>query len=254
MERVRAADDGSSERRLLEEFTRTRAPAALDALVERYRPLARSLALRYRGGSEPLEDLVQVAELGLVKAIGRFDPSLGKPFTAYAVPTILGELKRHFRDRVWNVRLPRGLQETSARVLSARDRLTERTGRTPTAREIADELEIEVDEALEALAAAEARYTASLDAPRGADPEAPALIDRLGRSEAGYERVETNLAAHAAVLDTREHRVLRLRFEDGLTQDEIGERIGVSQMQVSRISRRGLRKLLDAVQGAAEPA
>jgi RNA polymerase sigma-B factor len=237
------------EERLLEDYARTRRPSALDELVERYRPLARSLALRYKGGSEPMEDLFQVAELGLVKSIQGFDPELGRPFTAYAVPTILGEIKRHFRDRVWNLRLPRGLQEATMTVTDVRDRLTERLGHEPTPEEIADDCELDADEVAEALRAAELRYTVSLDAPRRGDPEAPAAIDTIGREEFGYDRVESNLAVESAALDERERRVLELRFAGGMTQAAIGERLGVSQMQISRISRKGLEKLLTAVQG-----
>jgi RNA polymerase sigma-B factor len=239
----------SREGRLLADYACTRSPDALDELVERYRPLARSLALRYKGGSEPMEDLFQVAELGLVKSIQGFDPELGKPFTAYAVPTILGEIKRHFRDRVWNLRLPRGLQEATMTVTDVQDRLTERLGREPSATEIADACELNTDEVDEALRAAEVRYTVSLDAPRRGDPEAPAAIDTIGQEELGYDRVESNIAVESASLEARERRVLELRFANGMTQAAIGERLGVSQMQISRISRRGLQKLLVAVQG-----
>ncbi len=256
MDRTDQARMRSGEARALRDYLRTRSPQALEALVVRYRPLARSLATRYRGAAEPLEDLFQVSELGLVKAIKGFDPSLGKPFTAYAVPTMLGEIKRHFRDRVWNLRLPRGLQESTAAVTSARDRVTERLGRDPSPREIAEELEVEVEVVLEALAAAEIRYTVPLEAPRGNDPDAPAAIDHFGSVDGGYDRVEADDAAAGAGLDERERTVLELRFEENLTQTEIGKRLGVSQMQISRISRKGLTKLLRAVRGdppAGEP-
>jgi RNA polymerase sigma-B factor len=242
-------ETGSKEGRLLAEFARTREPKLLEELVERYRPLARSLALRYRGGSEPLEDLFQVAELGLVKSIQGFDPDRGKPFSAYAVPTILGEIKRHFRDRVWNLRLPRGLGEAAMTVTGVEDKLTERLGRTPRAEEIAAGCALDPAEVSEAKQAAEARYTVSLEAPRRGEPDAPAAIDTLGEIDRGYDRVEAELAAHTAALDERERFVLELRFKRGMTQQAIGDRIGVSQMQVSRISRRALGKLLAAVRG-----
>lgn len=220
-------------------------------------PLARSLAMRYRGGSESIDDLVQVASLGLVKAVDRFDPERGKPFTAFAVPTILGELRRHFRDHVWNLRLPRGLQELTMRVDAAVEAVTERLGRLPTPSEIAAHLAIPTELVLESIAAKQARRTLSLDTPPTTDGESAAPVDMISRLEHGYDRVEAQLACADADLDERESRVLRLRFVDGLTQQEIGRLLGVSQMQVSRINRRALWKLLTAVRGeeaVVEPA
>jgi RNA polymerase sigma-B factor len=235
---------------LLRRYAETGDPALRDELVDRFMPLARSLAMRYRGGSEPLDDLVQVANLGLVKAIDGFDPARGKPFTAYAVPTILGELRRHFRDHVWPVHLPRSLQERTLQVEDAITELTERCGRFPTVGQIAKRLDVDQEEVLDAMRADEARRTLSLDAPRRRDEEDPtSTIETVGCEEAGYDTVEASLSARAAGLDEREWRVLRLRFVDDLNQYEIGERIGVSQMQVSRIVRGALRKLLGAVQG-----
>jgi RNA polymerase sigma-B factor len=227
-------------------------PEVREELVERFMPLARSLALRYRGGSEPLDDLMQVACLGLVKAIDGFDPARGKPFTAYAVPTILGELRRHFRDHVWPVHLPRSLQERTLDVEEAITRLTEDLGRFPTVAQIAERLDIEQEDVLDAMRADEARRTLSLDAPRRRDEEdaAPA-VEAVESEEPGYDTVEASLAAQAAGLDEREWHVLRLRFSENLNQYEIGARIGVSQMQVSRIIRGALRKLLGAVRGDA---
>lgn len=227
--------------------------ALREELVDRFMPLARSLAMRYRGGSEPIDDLVQVANLGLVKAIDGFDPGREKPFTAYAVPTILGELRRHFRDHVWPVHLPRSLQERTLEVEEAMTRLTEKLGRVPTIAQIAERLELEQEEVLEAMRADEARRTLSLDAPRHRDEdESVPMVETVASEDAGYDTVEASLSARAAGLDEREWRVLRLRFVDNLNQYEIGERIGVSQMQVSRIIRAALRKLLGAVQGHAE--
>jgi RNA polymerase sigma-B factor len=224
-----------------------------EELVDRFMPLARSLAMRYRGGSEPIDDLVQVANLGLVKAIDGFDPGRGKPFTAYAVPTILGELRRHFRDHVWPVHLPRSLQERTLEVEEAMTRLTEQLGRVPTVGQIAERLDLEREEVLDAMRADEARRTLSLDAPRLRDEEESVpMVETVASDEAGYDTVEASLSAGAAGLDEREWRVLRLRFVDQLNQYEIGERIGVSQMQVSRIIRAALRKLLGAVQGQGD--
>ena len=237
---------------LLRRYAATRSPALRDELVRRFMPLARSLAMRYRRRTESLDDLVQVASLGLVKSIDGFDPERGRPFTAYAVPTILGELRRHFRDHVWNVRLPRGLQELTLKVDEATNALTEELGRFPTAAQIADRLGISTEDVLEALEAASARRTMSLDAPRISDDEALPTVETIGRPEAGYEQVEADLVSGDAGLDEREWLVLRLRFVEELTQQEIGRRLGVSQMQISRISRRALWKLLAAVRG--EPA
>jgi RNA polymerase sigma-B factor len=239
---------------LLARFARTRDPALKEELVHRFLPLARSLALRYRGASEQLEDLIQVASLGLVKALDGFDPERGRSFIAYAAPTILGELRRHFRDRVWEVRLPRGLQERTMAVAEAAQKLSEQFGQTPTTDQIAERLDLSAEAVAEALQADEARRTLSLDVPRNrADAESAAMVEMVGRLEPGYDRVEAQLAAEGAPLTERERRVLRLRFEDGLNQYEIGGRLGVSQMQISRIMRRALRKLLEAVQGV-EPA
>jgi RNA polymerase sigma-B factor len=238
---------------LLRRYAECGDSALREELVDRFMPLARSLAMRYRGGSEPIDDLVQVANLGLVKAIDGFDPGRGKPFTAYAVPTILGELRRHFRDHVWPVHLPRSLQERTLEVEEAMTRLTEKLGRVPTIAQIAERLELEQEEVLEAMRADEARRTLSLDAPRHRDEdESVPMVETVASEDAGYDAVEASLSARAAGLDEREWRVLRLRFVDNLNQYEIGERIGVSQMQVSRIIRAALRKLLGAVQGHAE--
>ncbi len=240
-----------NDEKLLESFANQRSPELLERLVVRYRPLARSLARRYKGGTEPLEDLVQVAELGLVKAIQGFDPARARPFAAYAVPTILGEIKRHFRDRVWNLRLPRDLQETSMAVAKAERNLAHELGREPTIDEIAAELELEPEAVREALAGAAARSTLSMDAPRSDEDGSATVGDSIGSEDTAYDRVEANLACATAELTDRERLVLGLRFEHGIPQRAIGDRIGVSQMQVSRISRSALDKLLASVRGDA---
>jgi RNA polymerase sigma-B factor len=226
-----------------------------DELVCRFLPLARSLALRYRGASEQLEDLIQVASLGLVKSLDGFKLDRGQSFIAYAAPTILGELRRHFRDRVWEVRLPRGLQERTMAVSDAASELSDELGSTPTVSQIAERLGISDEEVSEALQADEARRTLSLDLPRNRqDRESVPMVESVGCAELGYDAVEAQLAAEGASLDEREQRVLTLRFESDLNQYEIGQRLGVSQMQVSRIMRRALRKLLAAVQGERDSA
>ncbi len=239
--------------RLLAEYASRPSARLLDQLVERYLPLSRSLARRYRGGNEPFEDLIQVADLGLVKAIQGFDPDRGLPFTAYAVPTILGELRRHFRDRVWNLRLPRGLQESTAKVGAAVDEMTEELSRSPTVAEIAGHTGLDAAHVHEALAAEEARYTVSLDAPSGGDEEGASIKDTLGSRERGYDLVEASFASASAGLEERELEVLMQRFVKGKTQREIADERGVSQMQISRTSRKALKKLLEAVSGDERP-
>jgi RNA polymerase sigma-B factor len=240
----------------LRSYAETRDPALKEELVRRLLPLARSLALRYRGTSEPLDDLMQVASLGLIKALDGFDPNRGKAFPAYAAPTILGELRRHFRDRVWQLRLPRPLQERTMAVQEAVRKLSDELGRSPTVGQIAQCLKLSEEEVCEALQADEARRTLSFDIPRDRDDaESVPMVETVGTHESGYEAAESRLAAERATLDDRERRVLWLRYEEGLTQHEIGSLLGVSQMQVSRIMRAALRKLLAAVQGQApEPA
>jgi RNA polymerase sigma-B factor len=239
---------------LVRAYAKTRDPVLKEELARRFQPLSRSLALRYRGATEPLEDLIQVANLGLVKALDGFDPERGTTFVAYAAPTILGELRRHFRDRVWQVRLPRVLQERTMLVQKAVASLSEELGTSPSARQVAQRLRLTEEEVLEALQADQTRRTLSLDIPRPTEEgDAVPMAETVGSGEPGYDDVEAQLAADEASLDDRERQVLRLRYEEHLTQAEIGHRIGVSQMQVSRIMRRGLGKLLTAVRGG-EPA
>lgn len=237
------------EEALLRRYAVSRDPALREDLVGRFMPLARSLALRYQGTRESIEDLFQIAYLGLVKAVDGFDPRRAKSFTTYAVPTILGELRRHFRDRVWNLRLPRSLQERTAKVEEVMGELGDELERSPTVGQIAERAGLEAEEVLEAISAGEARRTLSLDMPRSREEESDPVIETLGEADLSYDEVEAGLAAPSAGLDERELRVLRLRFGANQTQYEIGTELGVSQMQVSRIMRGALRKLLAAVQG-----
>ncbi len=241
------------ETELLRRYSETADPALREELVQRFLPLARSLALRYRGASEQLEDLIQVASLGLVKALDGFDLERGRSFMAYAAPTILGELRRHFRDRVWEVRLPRGLQERTMAVSEAAGALSDELGASPTVSQIAERLGWAEDEVSEALQAEEARRTLSLDVPRNRQESTP-MVETVGRTEPGYDAVEAQIAAEDAPLEERERRVLQLRFERDLNQYEIGHLLGISQMQVSRIMRKALRKLLVAVQSDPDAA
>jgi RNA polymerase sigma-B factor len=219
---------------------------ARDELVRRFLPLARKLARRYVGAREPLEDLTQVASLGLVKAVDRFDPEREIAFSSFAVPTIVGELKRYFRDLGWSVHVPRGAQEMALKVSQASHQLATRTGRAPTPHELAQFLEWSVEEVVDALEAGAAHHAASLDAPSDAgDGDAGTLVQSIGGEDEGYELVDARLTIVAAArqMPPRERRVLWLRFVDDLTQTQIAERIGVSQMQVSRILRRALQRL-----------
>lgn len=236
------------EAQLLRRYASSRDPRLKEDLTERFLPLARSVALRYRGASEPLEDLVQVASLGLVKALDGFEPSRGHSFSAYAVPTMLGELRRHFRDRVWSIHLPRGLQERTLDVREAVERLSDELGHTPHPAQVADRLDMTERKVLEALEADEARRTLSLDAPRKREEaESSPAVEAVGKLDLGYDAVESQMAAANVELARRERLVLRLRFGRNLNQYEIGRIIGVSQMQVSRILRATVERLRESV-------
>jgi RNA polymerase sigma-B factor len=218
---------------------------ARDELIERWLPLARSVARRYQRPNEPLDDLVQVASLALVKAIDRYDPALGNAFSSYAVPTITGELKRHFRDRSWAVRPPRGLQELTLRVERAATRLTAQRDRAPTIRELAAATGNSDEEILEALHARNGRDALSLQRSIGGAGDQTALQDILGADDNGYDQAEMHafLADLMTGLPQRTREILRLRFQDDLTQQEIGALFGISQMQISRIIRQAISQL-----------
>jgi RNA polymerase sigma-B factor len=216
-----------------------------DELIERWLPLARSVARRYERADESFDDLVQVASLALVKAIDRYDPALGNAFSSYAVPTIAGELKRHFRDRSWAVRPPRGLQELTLRVERAAARLTAQLDRAPTVRELAAATGNSDEQILEALHARGGRDALSLQASIGGAGEQAELQDVLGADDSGYAQAETRAFLDHLMtgLPQRTREILRLRFEGDLTQQEIGELLGVSQMQISRIIRQAISQL-----------
>jgi RNA polymerase sigma-B factor len=227
---------------------------AREQLVVRFMPLARQLASRYRHAGEPLEDLVQVACVGLIKAVDRYDPQRGSGFARYAVPTMLGELKRHFRDKGWALRVPRPTQELALKVNDALGSLPAKLGRPARPRDVAEAIGVSVEDVLEAMEAATAYEATSLDAPRGAAPEDEAWThaDVLGDEEPGYELVELGEALRGTLdaLPARERLILRLRFERDMTQAEIARCVGVSQMHVSRLLRRSLDRL-SAVEAAA---
>ncbi|HXM86838.1 MAG TPA: SigB/SigF/SigG family RNA polymerase sigma factor [Solirubrobacteraceae bacterium] len=220
--------------------------AAREALVQRFMPLARSLARRYDRSSEPFEDLLQVASLGLLKALDRFDVQRGHPFASFAVPTILGEMRRHFRDAGWSVHVPRGSQERALKVRDGQERLANTRGRAPTVGELAEYLELSTEDVIDALQAIQAYESLSLDAPRpGATDEVTSYGDSMGEEDARYELVELDVTVSAVMgkIPQRERQILRMRFVEDLTQTEIAERVGISQMQVSRLLRRSLDQL-----------
>ena len=231
---------------LLRRYHRHGDVAARDELVARMLPVVRHIARRYQRGSEQLDDLVQVGALGLVKAIDRFDVDRGSPFMRYAVPTILGEIKRHFRDTGWAAHVPRGMQERVMEVKAAMDKLGSQLGRSPSPSELAEELGLGVEDVLDAMEAATAYATVSLDAPRpGDDGERETYAEAMGERDTGYELVEDAATVLPAldVLPERERLIVHLRFAEDLTQSEIAERIGVSQMHVSRLLRRALARV-----------
>ena len=247
------AQERETERQLLLRYHLEGDLAAREELVERFLPLARDLALRYSYTDEPFDDLLQVACLGLIKAIDRFEPGRGTKFTSYAAPTILGELKRHFRDKGWSLHVPRDLQERTLAVSRESEALAKRFGRSPKVREVAESLGCSVEEVLEAQEAAASYEAASLDAPAARDDdESASLVDLLGDDDSAYDLVEDRqaIASTWKALPDVERQVLELRFVHDLTQREIGERIGYSQMHVSRLLRRALTRLETAAAAA----
>ena len=242
--RAHAAASGSAE--LFQRWHRYGDRRARDELIERFLPLARKLARRYISSSEPYDDLVQVASLGLVKAVERFDPSKGFAFTSFAVPTIVGELKRYFRDSGWALHVDRSAQERARKINDAQQRISARTGRAPTVSELAQYLEFSEEDVLDGLQTADAYDAISLDAPLASDDDgASTRIDTIGDDDDRLEMVDDQATIFAAArhLPRRERQILFLRFGADLTQTEIAERVGVSQMQVSRLLRKSLQRL-----------
>jgi RNA polymerase sigma-B factor len=237
---------GADARALLRRWHEHGDRQARERLVALMLPLARSLARRYANKGEPLDDLEQVASVGLLKAIDRFDCTRDVRFATYAVPTIAGELKRHFRDRGWMMRVPREVQELTGRIPGVRERLLNDLSRSPTSAELARALNCDEEQVLEALAAAAAYRTLSLDQPF-TDGSGP--LESLGDDDHGFERAEARamLAEGLHELPAREREIVRLRFYEGLTQREIAERIGISQMHVSRLLRRSVQRLAERI-------
>ena len=223
---------------------------ARDQLIVNHINLVRFLASKFKNRGESLEDLVQVGTIGLIKAIDRFDPDRGLEFTTYATPTIMGEIKRHFRDKGWSVRVPRRLQELSAKVNQATDELTNQLQRSPSVAEIAEHLGSTVDEVLEAMESSSAYSSVPLEGGgSGEDDEAPSVIDHYATEDPDLAASDDRIVLEQAIADfsPREQEVVKMRFEEGLTQVEIAERLGISQVQVSRLLRRTLRRIQDKI-------
>jgi RNA polymerase sigma-B factor len=224
---------------------------AREQLIEQYMSLVRSLARRYSYRGEQFDDLVQIGAIGLIKAIDRFDLSRGVELTTYATPNIIGEIKRHFRDRGWAVRVPRGLQELNVQLSRLVEQLTVQLGRSPTIPELAKAAGVEEEAVLEALESGRAYSSLSLSQGSGGQDEGDELdpLESLGEIEHQYEVSEDRavLAPGFRVLDDRERRILHLRFFEGLTQSQIAQQVGISQMHVSRLIRRALEKIRDEI-------
>jgi len=247
-----ATDRAAHERTLLRRYHEQGDRAARDQLAQEMLPLARALAGRYAGRGEPLDDLVQVACIGIMKAIDGFDTSREVRFSSYATPTVLGEIKRHFRDRTWALHVPRGTQELQLKVARARDDLTNALGRSPTVEEIAEAVEASLEDTLAAIQSGQAHRTRSFDEPVGEDST---LAESLGDADPELGRAEIRVLIDDAmdVLSDRDREILRLRFEQDMTQTEISRVIGVSQMQVSRLIRQSLARLRMDIESSASP-
>jgi RNA polymerase sigma-B factor len=246
----RTADPAIDELELLRRYHRDGDREARRLLIERMMPLVRSLARRYAGRGEALDDLEQVGFVGLIKAVDRFDLERELRFSTFAVPTILGEIKRHFRDRTWSVRVSRSIQELNAKVTREADRLSTKLGRSPTIEELAEATHATAEQVLEALQGAQAYSTVPLEEPIGDDGEP---VAKLGEIDPNFERAEERVEVWRGMeaLGDRERRIVLLRFSYGLTQREIAERVGISQMHVSRLLRRSLEVMGETVDGEA---
>src|ERR671919_2052498 len=242
-----AASEEKTDRELLRRYHQDGDVEARERLIEQYLPLVRSLARRYSYRGEQLEDLVQVGCIGLIKAIDRFDIDRGVELTTYATPNIIGEIKRHFRDKGWSVRVPRGLQELNVQLSRLIEQLTVQLGRSPTISELAKGAGVEEEEVLEALESGRAYSSLSLSAGGGGQDDDGELdpLESIGTEEHMYEVSEDRAVLEPGwrVLDDRERRILHLRFFEGLTQSQIAQQVGISQMHVSRLIRRSLEKI-----------
>jgi RNA polymerase sigma-B factor len=220
-----------------------------DRIVERCLPLADHIARRFDGRGEARDDLIQVARVGLVNAVIRYDVDTGSDFVSFAVPTIMGEVRRHFRDNSWSLKVPRRLKELHLSLGAATSELSQKLGRAPTASELATELEMDRQEVVEGLVAGSSYNTLSIDSG-GGDEKAPAIVDTLGDLDLSLVQIENREALRPllAALPERERTVLLLRFSESLTQTQIAERVGISQMHVSRLLAKSLARLRDQLQ------
>jgi len=237
-------------RQRFRDFEATGDRAIRDELIEAHLRLAEHLARRFNNRGVPLEDLVQVASLGLVKAVERFEPERGLEFSTFATPTIVGELKRHFRDKGWAVRVPRRIQELHVEVNSLVGTMTQRLGRSPTIEELARASSTSEEEVLEAMEAAQAYRSASIDAPTGGDDSSLGLAGQLGDEDINLFAAENRMLVTSLVdtLPKREQLIMRLRFYEGMTQSQIADRLDISQMHVSRLLARSLGQLRDRLE------
>lgn len=243
----RSVRDKQKTKELFKRYKETGDEQAREQLVLAHLNLARFLASKFKNRGESLDDLVQVATIGLIKAIDRFDISRGLEFTTFATPTIMGEIKRHFRDKGWSVRVPRRLQELSAKVTQVSDKLTEKLQRSPSVDEIAQALGVSVDEVLEAMESAHAYSSVSLDVPQGDDDDgtqSSTVIDKYALVDEDLESSDDRIVLEQAIKDfsEREQQIIRMRFLEGFTQVEIAQKLQISQVQVSRLLRKTLQK------------
>jgi len=237
-----------AEKQLILEYRRTGSRRDRDALIHRFLPLARSLARRYRRGAEPLEDIEQVSSLALVRAVESFDPSRDVAFSSYAVPSITGALKRHYRDHGWSVRVPRDLQELAMRLQRFNEAASAATGDSPTAAQLARHAGVSVEEVIEAREAYQALYADSLDQPRQSrdDDGRESLLDTIGTHDMAFRRAFDRVLIDSLLetLDERDQTIVRLYYLEELTQSEIGRRLGLSQMHISRLLRQATAELV----------
>lgn len=246
----KAAWDKDRTRELFRQYKEEGSAEARDQLIMSHLNLVRFLASKFKNRGESLEDLVQVGTIGLIKAIDRFDPERGLEFTTYATPTVMGEIKRHFRDKGWSVRVPRRLQELSAKVNQATDELTNSLQRSPSVEEVAEYVGASVDEVLEAMESSSAYSSVPLEGGSSSeDEESTSVIDHYVTEDADLAASDDRIVLEEAIQDfsPREREVIHMRFVEGLTQVEIAERLGVSQVQVSRLLRRTLRRIQEKI-------
>jgi RNA polymerase sigma-B factor len=250
---ARKAQDKAALRELFVKFAETHDPAIREELILSYSSLAAYLARKFANRGEPIEDLTQVAHIGLLKAVDRFDPTRGIEFTTYATVTIVGEVKRHFRDKFWTVRVPRRLRELNNSLMKSVESLSQRLGRSPTIPEIAEETGVPFEEVVEAFELGRAYNPASLDAElaEGDEDHGTSLMDYLGEDDQELIRLEDRHTLEDALrsLPERQHEILRLRYYEGMSQADIARRLGISQMHVSRIQREALKRLRELIEG-----